>query len=105
MLLFVVVAVLVTAVFGAYRKERESHSLRAESEAQLTDLTSRKLQLEADITKLKTDRGMESALREQYQLARSGEGLIVIVDPSAPAPLVEKKSPVMDWFNKTFIWW
>ena len=102
--LLALVVVVSIGVWRVYQKERESHSLRADSEVQLTDLKNRKAQLEADIARLKTDRGMEAAIREQYQLAKSGEGLIVIVDPPTPVP-TEATSTVMEWFQKTLSWW
>ena len=102
--LLVLAVVRSIGVWGVYQKERESRSLRADSEAQLADLKSRKAQLETDIAKLKTDRGMEAALREQYQLAKSGEGLIVIVDPPTPQPIATT-STMMQWFQKSLSWW
>lgn len=104
LVLLVLVGIAISGVWGVYRKERESRALRAEAEAQLADLSTRKAQLEADIAKLKTKRGVEESLREQYRLVKSGEGLIVIVDPATPTP-VTTTSPVMEWFNKTFSWW
>ena len=102
--LFLLVAVAISGVWKAYRKEQESLSLRREAEIQLADITKRKLQLEGDITKLNTPRGMEDALREQYLLAKSGENLIIIVDSPTPAP-IEATSSVMEWFQKTLFRW
>ncbi|MDO8481661.1 MAG: septum formation initiator family protein [bacterium] len=103
-LLLALVIVAISGVWKVYRKARESMTLRKEAEIQLADLDKRRTQLEADITKLKTSRGMEEVLREQYSLAKSGEHLIVIVDPPTPAPVVATPS-VMEWFQKTLSWW
>ncbi|MEK7132682.1 MAG: septum formation initiator family protein [Patescibacteria group bacterium] len=102
--LFLLVGVAVSGVWKVYRKERESMSLRAEAERQLEDLSTRRVQLEEDIEKLKTPRGMEEALRERYRLAKSGENLIIIVNPPASLP-IETTSSVMEWFQKTLSWW
>ncbi|MCR4281239.1 MAG: septum formation initiator family protein [Candidatus Kaiserbacteria bacterium] len=103
-LLLVLVTVALSGVWKVYRKAQESSVLRKEAEAQLSDLDKRRTQLEADITKLKTSRGMEEALREQYGLAKSGESVIVIVDSPAQAPVVASSS-VMQWFQRTLSWW
>lgn len=103
-LLFVLVIIAISGVWKVYRKERESMSLRREAEVQLENLSKRQTQLERDIEKLKTPRGMEDALREQYRLAKTGEHLIIIVDPPTPAP-IEATSSVMEWFQKTLSWW
>ena len=102
-LLALVIAAL-SGVWGIFKKERESRSLREESETKLADLEIRKGQLEANIAKLNTNRGMEEALREQYRLAKSGEGLIIIVEPSA-SQSAQATSTVMQWFNRAFRWW
>ena len=103
-LLFLLVIVAISGVWKAYHKQQESALLRKEAEVQLADLAKRKAQLETDIAKLNTPRGMEDALREQYRLAKSGENLIVIVDPSAPAP-IQATSSMMDWLKNPFTWW
>ncbi|OGG58477.1 hypothetical protein A3C86_04795 [Candidatus Kaiserbacteria bacterium RIFCSPHIGHO2_02_FULL_49_16] len=103
-LLFVLVIIAISGVWKAYRKEQESLSLRQEAEIQLADIAKRRAQLEADIAKLNTTRGMEEALREQYRLAKTGEHLIIIVDSPTPAPIVATSS-VMEWFQKTLNWW
>src|SRR3990167_9845261 len=77
-LLVVLVVVAISGVWKAYRKEQESLSLRQEAEIQLADIAKRRDQLEADIAKLNTTRGMEEALREQYRLAKTVEHLIII---------------------------
>ena len=78
-------------------------SLRKEAEIQLADLAKRRAQLETDIEKLKTPRGMEEALREQYRLAKTGEHLIIIVDPPTSSP-IEATSSVMEWFQNSLSW-
>jgi cell division protein FtsB len=103
-LLLALVVIAVSGVWKVYSKAEESLALRREAEAQLADLDKRRAQLEADIAKLKTSRGMEEALREQYGLARIGERLIVIVESPAPAPVVATPS-VIEWFQKTLSWW
>jgi hypothetical protein len=36
---------------------------------------------------LRTVRGKEEALREQYEVGRDGERLIIIVEPKVPEPI------------------
>ncbi len=75
-----------------------------QAQGQLSELSQRESQLNADIAKLETNRGKEEALREQYELAAEGEGLIIIVDGRAeeaapPAPSLST------WFRDMLIWW
>src|SRR3989338_2723925 len=102
--LLALVIVAVSSVWKVYRKAQESSVLRKEAEVKLSDLYKRRTQLETDITKLKTSRGMEEALREQYGLAKIGAHVLVIVDSPTPAPTVATSS-MMQWFQKTLSWW
>ncbi len=104
--LALVVALVVFAGFSlwsAYEKERESAALRIEAEIQLADLATRRQQLDKDIASLQSQRGMEELLREQYSLAREGEGLIVIVEPQA-ATVTEATSTMMQKIRGVFGW-
>lgn len=84
--LLVMLAFGMQGVWGVYEKERGSRQLRIEAEAELKDLEMRETQLRTDISSLSTDRGVEEALRERYELGKEKEGVIVIVEPPAPPP-------------------
>src|SRR3989344_1660123 len=103
-LLFVVVFAA-SGVWGVYKKERGSATLRTQAENERADLLTREARLKEGIDTLKTDRGMEEALRDQYALAERGEGLIVIVDPPTPEPVQATSSSVIKWFQRIFPWW
>lgn len=102
--LLILVISAIWGVWSAYQKEQESRMLRTQAEVQRSDFTQRQTQLNSDIANLQTDRGKEGVLREQYALGAIGEGLIVIVDPPTPEPVVPT-SPVMEWLHKVFPWW
>jgi len=102
--LLIAVAFAASGAWGVYQKERDSAVLRDQAEQEYEDLLGRESRLKEELAKLNSDRGMEAALRGQYSLAEEGEGLIIIVEPPAPAPL-HATSTVMDWFKNTFSWW
>jgi len=85
LVLAVLVIVGMSGVWRIYKRERESAALNRESAAHLADLMEREAGLKADISDLNTERGKEAALRQQYRMGKPGEGLIIIVDPTAPA--------------------
>lgn len=78
--------------------------LRRQAEHQLQDLRTREEKLENDIARLQTDRGLEELLRDQYEVAKSGEKLLIIVEPETGAP-VRATSSVLQWFRDAFSWW
>ena len=102
--LFVVVIAVGSGVWGAFSKQRESAALRAQAEAELKDLSTRKSELNSNIAKLETSRGKEEILRDQYALAGEGEGLIVIVDATT-TEVHATSSAFVQWLHNTFPWW
>ena len=106
MLLFVflVTLALASGVWNIVKKARESAALKKQSEAQLAELKGREGQLTSDIEKLKTDRGKEEALRQQYSLAAKGEHMILIVDPQ-PTAIIVATSSVMERIMDFFVFW
>ncbi len=100
--LLIIVAIGARGVWGVYKKAQESHELRVEAEAKLNDLKQREAELRADISMLRTDRGIEEQLRERYDLAKDNEGVVVIVEP--PAPPAEPRPTGFQKFKGWFVW-
>lgn len=102
--LILMIVVAGFAVWGVSEKERESRALRNQAERQLSDLREQEANLSGHIRKLKTDRGKEEVLREQYGVGREGEGLIVIVD-SPQVEQTEASPTLRQWVSKFLPFW
>ena len=102
-LLIVVIAAGV-GVVRVYLKERESQTLREYAEIEKHELEQQAQRLRNDTQKLKTARGQEEALREQYDVGKYGEGLIVIVEPQIPEP-IEPPPTFLEKVQKFFLFW
>lgn len=102
--LLILVVFVGIGVWKVYSKERESRSLRVEAEVQEARLREQADQLEAKTAQLKTERGKEELLRDQYDVGRRGEGLIVIVEPPVPES-VEHTPTFMEKVKRFFIFW
>ena len=82
----VIVAVLVLlilvakAAWSVYTKESESRRRLDSAAADLVALQSREKKLRENIDRLKTPEGMEAQIREQFQVAKPGERMVVLVD-------------------------
>ena len=99
-------ALLVVAsagVWNVFAKERESAELRSQSEEVRNELLAREGALKRDLGDLKTDRGMEQALREQYALASRGEEMIIIVEEGSSATS-STRIRERRWFDWFFSW-
>lgn len=102
-LLLILVLAAVRGVWSVYQKEHESRGMRSEAEVQLGELEKRESDLRADIARLGSSRGVEQTLREEYEFAKSGEGVIVVVGDEPPPP--PPKPSAFEWFQKTLRWW
>jgi cell division protein FtsB len=78
--LLLVAFVLIKGVWGIYNKERGTYSGRAQAEKELLDIENRETSLRAEIARLRSPQGVEEALRQQFDMAKEGERVIVIVD-------------------------
>ena len=107
-ILLLLLAILVDSaawgVWNIYRKDKEAARLREHAQRQLADLKDRQAHVQTDYEKLKTARGLEEALREQYAVGAEGEQLIVIVEPQKPEP-IRATSSIMQWFKDVFSNW
>jgi len=101
-LLLLILAIALRGVWGVYQKSLESHELKTEAQGKLGDLRTREQELRTDISSLKSDRGVEAELRERYDLAKEGEGVVVIVDPPEPPP--EPTPTPFQRFKSMFSW-
>lgn len=78
--LLLIAFVLVRGVWGMYQKERETYTGRAQAEQELQDMQEREANLQAEIVRLRSPAGIEASLRSQFDMAKEGEGVIVIMD-------------------------
>lgn len=104
LLLLIVVIAAGVGVVRVYLKERESQTLREYAEIEKHELEEQAGRLRTDTSKLKTDRGQEEALREQYDVGMRGEGLIVIVEPPTPEPIPAPPT-FLEQVRKFFFFW
>jgi len=107
LVLVIAVVLLAPSVWGAFSKERESRLNKIEAEMQLAQLEARETVLSAEVEHLKTNRGMEGALRHQYEVGNGGEGVIYIVDRAASTSEVESEdqNSFSRWFKGFWPFW
>ncbi|MEK7071603.1 MAG: septum formation initiator family protein [Patescibacteria group bacterium] len=93
-LAFLSILVLVSAwsLIGFWGRMEETKKNRKISEEKFSELEKAKTKLEADIVKLESERGIEEVLREDFGLAREGEGMIIVVEDLNPVDGEEGKN-------------
>lgn len=64
------------------KKNKEAAHAKERAREELDLLLDRQKKLEDEIASLNTDEGMEKVIREQYPVAKEGEGVVIILDQS-----------------------
>jgi cell division protein FtsB len=98
LLLFVIAAL--SALWDVYKKERDSRVLRVQAETQLQNLVQQEERLTNEIARLETSRGQEEMLRENYEMAKEGERVIIIIEPPKPEPLPATTTSMQKWMHR-----
>ncbi len=99
-LLFVLI-VVGKATFSLYAKERESQKNLNLAEDNLSALSLRKERLQSDIARLKTSEGIDAEIRSQFQVAKPGEKMVVLIgdEKTVSDEPVKEQSLVSKFFD------
>ena len=101
----IVILVFIFSTFSFMSKMEETIKNRKIEEAKITELEKSKEKLNSDISKLKTEAGVEEIIRENYGVAKEGENMIMITDDKN-SPATQPKadeggfwSIIKSWFK------
>ncbi len=98
-ILVILVLVLGRGVYGVIVKEEESRLLRVEVERELAELKGRENEIRTNIAELASERGVERALRSEYELAKEGESVIVIVGDEQEEESPSVQTTFQPWWH------
>lgn len=93
-ILVVIVIFLVMSVYERYTIEREMAARRATTEAEFATLEARREQLESKVEYLSGERGIEEEVRKNFDVAKDGEQVVILLGDGAAAPDEEAVIPV-----------
>lgn len=80
------------SVFERFTVEREMAARQEQAAATLAELAARRAELEARVDDLAGDRGVETELRRNFDVARPGEQVVIILEDE-PEPTTETVPP------------
>jgi cell division protein FtsB len=99
-ILVILVLFLIRGVYGIYEKYQETDEVRDQAKSRLMELQAREKKIANDVANLKTDDGLDRALRQKFGVAKPDESVVVIVDSASSA---SSTVPVKEGFiDKTF---
>lgn len=88
-----IILFMMSVVYQRYTIEQEMVERREEAEAHLKELESRRAELEKKVEYLSNERGIEAEMRRNFDVARPGEQVVIILD--------EEKKPEIEPLQKT----
>jgi len=102
-ILLVLTLLMAKAAWSVYSKERDSRVSMSRAQMELAALEARHEQLSRSIERLKTEQGVEAEIREQFQVAKPGERMVVVVEEkSAEQPPLDEKGSLISRFFGIF---
>ncbi len=88
--LLILIVLFTKGVISVYQKESQTKQELKRLEAQKIELENRYTTISTEADRLKTDVGIESEIRQKFDVAKPGEGVIVIVDKTVQVPVKQK---------------
>jgi cell division protein FtsB len=71
------------SAYGRYTAEKETEFKRLERAEELEKVKNKAAALEARVEYMESERGIEEAIREQLDVVKPGEEVVVVVDETA----------------------
>jgi len=78
--MFLVLILLVRSTYHSFQKRKISNEEQKRYQDEYEYLLEKKTSLEANIERLKTERGREEEYRERFNVVREGESVIRIIE-------------------------
>lgn len=102
--LLIALALLIKASWGVFERERGNRANLEHAQEELAALEARAASLEEKILRLKSPEGVEAEIREQFQVAKPGEKMVVVVPDTngaevVPEPTQSLVSRLFDFFR------
>jgi hypothetical protein len=98
-ILFLALILTARGVINVYAKERESHKDLARVEFERSQLATRAASVRESGERLKTPEGLETEIRSKFDVAKEGEGVIVIVDKVVPVSEPEERGMIQRFWD------
>ena len=81
-ILFILIILLTKATYNIYQKSKLSFDNYSQVKRDYESLKARKDMLDSEISRLKTDGGIEEEIRGKFNVAKPGETVVVIINSS-----------------------
>jgi len=91
------------SAYDRYLIARDMADLRSAVESEVIDLEERRETLGAEVEYLSNERGIEAEMRRQFDIARDGEQVVIILDDEINKSIEENEgtstAPIRPWYK------
>lgn len=101
-ILFIFIILIARGVLNVYAKEKASRAELDRIQKEQLTVQDRYNSVAQNSERLKTEEGIEAEIRGKFDVAKTGEGVIVIVDREVPKPIEEKKGVFRKIWDSVF---
>lgn len=74
------------SAYGRYAIARDMAERRLVAEREVAELEARRADLQEQVQYITSERGIEAEMRRQFDIAREGERVVIILDEPMPSP-------------------
>ncbi len=92
-ILLVLSGLMIVSAYDRYQIARDMAERRFEAELEQGRLLERRRELQADVEYLSNERGIEAEMRRQFDVAREGEQVVIIVEDEATVNPIATTTP------------
>jgi hypothetical protein len=105
----IIALLLFISAYNRYNAEIITRERREDRQVELMRVRDRATLLESNVTRIESERGKEDAIREQFDVAKTGEEVVIVVDKDAEAretnqPEILPLPPQKSLFERLFFW-
>lgn len=108
LVLIVLLLIFIFVLRGAwdiFQKSQVSKEKLERTQAEFEQVEAKRVNLEADLERLKTETGIEAEIRSKFDVAREGERVIVLIEGDEATTTAEQKPEGLRGFFTTIFSW
>lgn len=98
-------SILLLGTIGAYQTWSKARDRAQTAEERYLNTLKRHEQINAALGRVETEEGLEEELRSRFNVAKEGEGVVVILDSSRGGQNSEERKQDGSWWKEIILFW
>lgn len=98
--LLVVTILIARGTYSVWQKKVSSQAYVTSLEAKVAELNTEEVDVTQNMASLGTESGIEKEVKEKYNVAKEGEHVVILVDPTPTT--TQEVGPEKSWFRRAW---